>query len=217
MAREQYEDTIKSSQENMKDLFYGYFKHADKMLKENKSEEVSDIIVSLYQKKVYDCVEVKIDTDSQTSFFTIAQAVNSISSFWYFLENIVNGADISYWYQDQEGPDAGITARKVTEDYIRVSILENGWWEFCQGKKGLKKINHDKPVITLDIICLKQEFIKKFYAMLKSIKYPKTDVFDDGTVDWDPWEDEPRDNKAIKKYVKDHTLSIKYFLITLLP
>lgn len=197
MRQTEYMKIISDSQQFMKKLFDEIFEQADEQISVNTPEDVEDMIISLYEREVYDCVEVKIDTDAQTGFFTITQSINSTSYFWHFLENIVNGAEVSYWYQDQEGPDAGIVARKIDDDYLRITLLSDGWWEFYKGKRGLKQISYDEPVISLDMICLKQEFITKIYALMKSIIYPKS-----GKNDYDPWYDEPRDSEIVKKYAE---------------
>lgn len=197
MKQEQSSELIIASQKLMKKLFDELFEHADEQISANTPEDVEDMIISLYERDVYDCIEVKIDTDAQTGFFTIAQSINPAQHFWHFLENIVNGAEVSYWYQDQEGPDAGIVARKINNDHIRITLLSYGWWEFYKGKRGLKEISYDEPVIGLDMICLKQEFITKIYAMMKSIIYPKVRKYD-----YDPWAEEPTDSEILRKYIE---------------
>ena len=79
---------IKDSQLLQKKWIDEVFGDYEELIANNTPEEAEDFIISLYEEEVYDCVEVKIDTDAQTGFFTIAQSVNLVNHFWYFLENI---------------------------------------------------------------------------------------------------------------------------------
>lgn len=197
MDMREYKNRIKNSQNKMKDLFCQYIESENDILKRSGAEEVSDICISLYEKNVYDCIELKIDTDAQTGFFTIAQSINPICHFWYFLESIVIGNEISYWHQDQEGPEAYLIVKKLNDVKIRVSLISEGWWEFNNNKKGLKKIYNDKYQLALDMICSKREFITKIYAVMMSINYP----IPDSENDYDPWGDSPKDSDIINEYV----------------
>ena len=140
---------IKDSQLLQKKWIDEVFGDYEELIANNTPEEAEDFIISLYKEEVYDCVEVKIDTDAQTGFFTIAQSVNLVNHFWYFLENIVTGTKVSYWYQDQEGYEASFVVSKLNEDKIRVTLISNGWWEFNKHQKGLHKVSYDNPQIRI--------------------------------------------------------------------
>ena len=75
----QYIQEIKLSQLLQKRWTEDMFKNYKTLIANNTPEEAEDFIVSLYEEDVYDCVEVKIDTDAQTGFFTIAQSINPVS------------------------------------------------------------------------------------------------------------------------------------------
>ena len=181
------------------------FKNYKQMLADSIPEHVDGISISLYGKEIYGCIEVRVSVGNQTSFFTIAQCVNRISDFWYFFENVVNGAQVSYWYQDQEGPDVAIIIHKLDNDFVRVTQVSNGWWEFYDRWNHIERVYPHEDVITLDIVCLKQEFIKNFYEILKSLRYRAK-----GDDEYDLWEGMPVDSKIIRDYVKDCMFSSKW-------
>lgn len=188
---------IKESQLLQKKWTEEMFEDYETLIANNTPEEAEDFIISLYEEEVYDCVEVKIDTDAQTGFFTIAQSVTPIKHFWHFLENIVIGAEKSYQEQDQEGPEASFVVSKVNDDKIRVTLISDGWWEFYKNRRGLHKVSYDNPQVPLDMVCSAKEFIIKMYATLKKIKYPKE-------YNYDPWKGAPRDSKILKKYAEQN-------------
>lgn len=173
------------------------FEDYETLIANNTPEDAEDFIISLYEEEVYDCVEVKIDTDAQTGFFTIAQSINPVNHFWHFLENIVIGAEKSYWEQDQEGPEASFVVSKVNDDKIRVTLISFGWWEFYKNQRGLHYVSYDNPQVPLDMICSVKEFITKMYAVMKKIKYPNGD-------EYDPWNGASKDSEILKKYVEEN-------------
>ena len=127
MDSDEYISVIRDSQLLQKKWIDEIFGDYEALIANNIPEDAEDFIISLYKEEVYDCVEVKIDTDAQTGFFTIAQSINLVNHFWHFLENIVIGAEKSYWQQDQEGPEAGFVVSKLSNDKIRVTLISYGW------------------------------------------------------------------------------------------
>ena len=76
MMRDNNIQAIKESQLLQKKWTEDMFEDYETLIANNTPEDAEDFIISLYEEEVYDCVEVKIDTDAQTGFFTIAQSIN---------------------------------------------------------------------------------------------------------------------------------------------
>lgn len=132
---------IKESQALQKKWVDDMFEDFESMIANHTPEEAEDFIISLYEENVYDCVEVKIDTDAQTGFFTIAQSVTPVNHFWHFLENITIGAEKSYWEQDQEGPEACFIVSKLDNDKIRVTLISEDGGNFIASKEDYIKLD----------------------------------------------------------------------------
>lgn len=132
---------IKESQALQKKWVDDMFEDFESMIANHIPEEAEDFIISLYEENVYDCVEVKIDTDAQTGFFTIAQSVTPVNHFWHFLENITIGAEKSYWEQDQEGPEACFIVSKLDNDKIRVTLISEDGGNFIASKEDYIKLD----------------------------------------------------------------------------
>lgn len=202
MDSNEHFNIIKNSQLLQKKLIDSVFADYEELIANSTPEEAEDIVIYEYGEDLYDCIEVRIDTDAQTAFFTMAQSINPICHFWYFLESIIIGNEISYWHQDQEGPEVCLVVSKLNDDKIRISLISQGWWEFNKNQKGLKRIYNDNYKITLDMICSKREFITKIYTMMINLKYPNPEE------GYDPWYDAPKDSKIINEYISKINTSI---------
>ena len=195
MYSSEHINIIKDSQNLQKKLIDSVFSDYEELIANNIPKETEEMVIYEYGEDLYDCIEVRIDTDAQTAFFTMAQSINPICHFWYFLESIIIGNETSYWHQDQEGPEACFVVSKLNDDKGRVTLISYGWWEFNKKQKGLKKIYNNDYQITLDMICFKREFITQIYTMMINLKYPNPEE------GYDPWYNAPKDSKIINEYI----------------
>lgn len=119
----------------------------------------------------------KIEIDSNPFYIEANETTGHLHSLWGFLESICAGQKQSFYYTDQEGPEAFLIAREIDADNVKLSLFSQGWYEPKKDGK-YKKIYFNEFKFYFNISISKKVLISSFYsALIESFKNKKGSDF----------------------------------------
>ena len=192
--------TMKESQNLMLSLA---FDGLSEYLQFGKPEKVENINIETPGKVTNFNIDMRISGGTQHCFFSFVPSINNTSDLWFFLEHLVIWSDLPcVYYNEQEGPEA-IFYAKPNGDYMILTILEEGWYEFdlpMDETKPYNKVYNDNFSIKFHVECSRKQFIQAMYKALTMIEYPSDP---DVGIEYELWDGEQKDSEIVKKYCEE--------------